>query len=715
MCNEKKRLLLHKCIIYWKCITFCSNKLRKNVHETFRVTTRQMFSILNQRSDITTCELKLSGQKGRRRAASVRQSHVMTSVGRKNHNRRRSTVRRSTRSSKNICACVTMLKNLRCEHKILLDVKKNCADMHLRFERKIFYQNIGAYFSLQRVGPIILRDLYRNSMERKKGKYAIQHYRIFFLRYYFLRYRNYVKKKTKQRKKRRTHRENLCGYSSDGSSSTTSLQSISSEMPLFPDERGTINIDDFLQSDENNRAIQRNRLNDRFKRLDSFVNKHICKATKEYCDTQFFLDDETVSKASGTRISIANVIVSERVGTFKASQRALLYVENLKVNSGINFLKVLNKIYEHRQLIMMRRRFKVWKLVLIESKVDCIFIRKKILRYIRLSKDIKLFLDNIHFYHHFKTKKKIFDAWFHSTYAACSVRSYGMSAKCKALRLRVGAFDSFLETHPLLSNGIERHISYERMNPITTSTRSLFLRWSSYVSAVKSRRKAYNIAKRLYESKLLLRAFASFKGMKKKCNVHGTFLVQRLKADLELMSKCSLITQKRNLFSRLRWKNHVRKRKIMEDARNGPSFKKFLAEHEASVRERIEFEQKLLLKAFADRGKLGFHDELKKDTVASGSGVHDSDLTAVLDASRLEFRENSVTREWSCKAEQGEKISELWVNWKPGMGILGIQVMASFDGKKKIIGTHGTYHSGRNISHKMQVVSSFLSFYSITL
>ena len=144
------------------------------------------------------------------------------------------------------------------------------------------------------------------------------------------------------------------------------------------------------------------------------------------------------------------------------------------------------------------------------------------------------------------------------------------------------------------------------------------------------------------------------------------FIITRLSADLEQLTKRFISHRKRMLFSLIKYLNDRYNFCRIRDAKKAPSFKSFVTEFGKDVSARIMMEQRLLLQAYENRGQLDFKDVRVPSKMLSGDGK------PFVDPAQRRNMETSML-------PPGFKISKVRFVVQEGMGIVGWQTVWSGD------------------------------------
>jgi len=209
--------------------------------------------------------------------------------------------------------------------------------------------------------------------------------------------------------------------------------------------------------------------------------------------------------------------------------------------------------------------------------------------------------------------------------------------------------------------------AFQSLNPVTSTSKAIFLRWKSFAA---KRILAKTFFSTCQDRKRLLILHRSLMKLRHLEETHDCFLIQRFTADMKLMHKVSFPRSKNSLSKIIRRENMIRKDAIINGARNGPSFKKCLENHEKSIMKRISAEEEMIKKSFRFRSCLEFKDKLIKKPIAACMEILIEDpLSDEMGASN---NVGSTHRTWvDVPPPSGFSLSEIWINMKPGQGIVG--------------------------------------------
>ena len=345
---------------------------------------------------------------------------------------------------------------------------------------------------------------------------------------------------------------------------------------------------------------------------------------------------------------------------------------------------------------------------LIANKVNHIYARNRLRKWLnKCMKFIKL-QNSIEIYYKLKLKISCYNRWLRYLYYVYSSRTKGLNLICKSLQQRMMAYDQYLQ--------VEKHVFYFRayipynlMNPITNTSKAIFLRWSYYTGRKIGMIKLVDKIISIRNIKVICKCFYAWN---KRCISTKTsyeknkieFVIKGLMLDQETIRKYIISTIKQSLSNKLQTWNFNYQNKLHTIAKDGPSFKKFLSCYCNNIHRRLKEEKKMLTFMFENR-KMIFNDtcyvagfaEIGYDCNWS-SFWNESNFVEIEHVHKY-FKQLKVKKNhhyWFDRSfDEGYKLSEIWVNSKMGLGIVGLRYFVSKGGKQVIMaGARGQCNVG---------------------
>lgn len=646
----------------WRYFSYCSTLTKKRVRKyclTYVEERRNAESRLNIPKSMPRRKPKDDQNKQEKRRRKTFRTKNSTSI--QKTNRGKSICKQNNVVKIEHVPTFPMVQHLTWGCYLSRDIEKCCFLIHQHFKRKEHINMIAAHFILKRTRPLVLRYLHEYTCEQKKAKDVIHYFERIYLKKFFVGLKKYVKVQRKQRQNTESY-----NFEYDSDDSSISLRSIRSDSPYFSETK--LEIDSsvrILELENNVRSIQLERFQDRVNRLKAYT---LCYHKNENKNDQVPFPFLHETRQHGSALDEKDMLASEREKTLQAAHRALEYVNNIAVNAAHNLTNVLEGVFLSHEFNIKRRYFRSLRLPIMIKKVDKMFIKKKLSNFIRLCKNFVLLQNNIHRYRERTLQKSCFECWFVFLYKVNITRSCGILLFCKTEKRHVSAFDTYLEQQGMVP-GFK---SYELMNPLTSTIKAVFSRWVSYTAKKKIGERIIYSFRKKSQLKLLLRVFRGIKQNEPTdADSSSCFLLRRYSLDLDLMFKYTITSQRNTLSSMIRHQNYERKRAIIEGARSGPSFKKFLSEHTNLVQRRINAEQIMLEKSFKLRNCLEYNDQRITNPIAAGNNIVEAPPPCSSESVDDSAARN-IHRSWNDQPPPvGFHLSEIWINVKPGQGIVG--------------------------------------------
>jgi len=513
------------------------------------------------------------------------------------------------------------------------DMGKICSGCYERFKLKCNSQMKISFAMLQRSGPRSLQFLYDNVVLNKKDRFVIHLYKRKFKRHYF---RAFIREC-----KRRISGSVTSSVDSDGLKHDSIVSqfdiapSIASSRDRFKTDMGGVALTrDQLEYDRDIRNNQLDKTYSQTQKLKTYVkdkknqlvewekkmeNKETMRERKEVLMKQFM-----------------DTITSE---TREADIKSLNYVAEFQVHAARRLFEVAARIREEvdkfHGINIKWRYIRRIRLLIMMRRASSMYARQKLRNWLRLCVYWKKVEKGMVTYKRIKELWMCFNGWLKFMERQYTLRTPGMGKEATKAKKRVVVMSNFLKDHKLLP----RAIPYQTMNKIYgQGIKATFMRWFHFTQMNKGTRKIEDLMVERHRLRFSRRVFHFWKtGVKVEDSYQRrrediSFAEGRCSTDLECLRARFINAYRGDLNIVIRRENLKRAREVAEEAKNGPSFKKFIHGLRRSVRARVMLEQRMLIEAFAERGRLDFED-VKGEEIAGKGGKKEG--STVISGSRV--------------------------------------------------------------------------------
>jgi hypothetical protein len=325
---------------------------------------------------------------------------------------------------------------------------------------------------------------------------------------------------------------------------------------------------------------------------------------------------------------VEEILAFEGANALKAVARQHEYSIMFKIHAANYLLMKLAKVYYEVQYNIIKEEtkkyFRLMRLPMLHKRSLHLFKRKRLQNYIRLCKRLQYISEHAPFYYRIRLKYITLMKW----------SRYLEKTKLNPTPNFVNMIKRRLALHPdfhlaLIKKGFGMELDqnpnklYENQElQLSLSDFSMiFKRWKMYAQEEILFRLMEERAAKLFALKLMLKALICLRNssinatnyvqyLEKNYNEENSccFMITRLKADLEQLSKRFIPLRKKQLPTKIKKSNLKISRYMKEQGKNSLTYKKFLTDFQNSVMQRINTEQRLLFEAFETRGKQEFVD-----------------------------------------------------------------------------------------------------------
>ena len=609
----------------------------------------------------------------------------------------------------------------------MLDI---CSGCYWRFVEKEDKLMKISFCQFHRSGVAALQMLYTNVIVVKKQRYTVHRYKERFKQHYFNQFKEAC---DHQRERASGGSEDSDMFGND--TLQTTFKSVGDERQQYTDNAKEEGISrDQLDKDRNLRNEQIEKASDQRNNVSGYVKKKE-EQLETWNDQQM-----TKFKLNERRTQTLQTFMGEISGkTHDSDVMGLDYVKEFQVHAARKLFDVAARIRDEaikfNDVSIKWRYLRRIRLLCMFKKVGSLYARQKLRNWLRLCVRWREVEKGMFKYHDLKDKWLVFNSWLKHVESMYTLRSPGLGMATVKARKRLGEYDKFLGEQKLMAVAIP----YQVMNEIygTAGEKEwrqkdispLFKRWQYYASFKSSMKKVEDIAVARYSIRLQRRLFGFWKTGKKisetyeRRKLSPPFVEGRCNTDLECFRARFISTYRGAISILIRRENSKRELEVKTEARNGPSFKKFIHGLRKEVCDRIKLEEKMLVEAFKKRGHLEYEDAYSDDLAGKGGKKVVSDLDgSKASGSRAASKMtkmiggDSVADQSSVKSAGGEAsvvaldagtrkfkdkplpagygIGEITVVLKQGQGIVGLMSTAKAEGKEREMGKFGSISAG---------------------
>jgi hypothetical protein len=292
---------------------------------------------------------------------------------------------------------------------------------------------------------------------------------------------------------------------------------------------------------------------------------------------------------------------------FAASQ---LYMSEFHLHAARRIFECMTTVRAQVQAAYERQlawhAFRALRVAWSERRTRKLAKRQRLRYYLAVCARLKYLERGMPLYHAMRTKWQVVQRWLALCENHYAWVDPALPIALRRRRLLYVKFGHLLEGEFLL----RRHYPYEILGPLTSTFLACFHRWQTYVQLRVTRRGLSNLLAKRQKLRVKLDVLNMFK---LECGQQPTALLgvvghRRINADIERYRSSVLAYTRRDLPRAVRVANRRHEFGVKYDARNGPSFKRFLRDLRGEAQHRLELEQALLLDAFTQRGKLTAED-----------------------------------------------------------------------------------------------------------
>ncbi|GMH53787.1 hypothetical protein TrRE_jg84 [Triparma retinervis] len=500
------------------------------------------------------------------------------------------------------------------------DMIKICEGCYERFKTKCEFRMKTSYAMLHRTGPRCLQFLYNNVVLNKKDRFVVHLYKRKMKRHYFKYFVDQCRRRITGSVASSVDSD---GLKRDSLISTFDIApSIASSRDRFKtDMDGVALTRDQLEYDREIRNTQMDKTYGQTQKLRDYV-----KDKKEQL-VEWQRKMENKQTLRERRETLMKQFMEQKASeTHLADKKSLDYVAEFQVHAARRLFEVAARIREEVDRFygvnIKWRYIRRIRLLVMMRRASSMFARQKLRNWLRLCVKWRKVEKGMVTYKRVKDLWVCFNGWLKFMERQYMFRTPGMGKEATKAKKRVVVMSNFLRDHKLLP----RAIPYQTMNKIYgQGVKATFMRWFYFTMMNKNMRKIEDLMVERHELRFKRRVFHFWKtGVKTEDSYQRRkedipFSEGRCSTDLECMRARFINAYRGDLNILIRRENLKRARIVAEEARNGPSFKKFIHGLRNSVRGRVMLEQRMLIEAFAERGRLDFED-VKGDDVAGKGG-----------------------------------------------------------------------------------------------